>query len=325
MFKVKNSVHRLQNIFFLVVFFIIANRASSLGAYISNTELSADTITVGDKVALKVSVTTEPGKTVQPPETDTGFGDFRVLSWTTDRISKEASDSVVHTYIITAYETKICSLPPLPYIVPLAEGADTMYTEPHTLLVASVIDTDSAYILDIKPPQKAGKQSLLWLWILLGAVAVAAIIFLVILYTRVDKKGAAPPPPPPPYDEAVAALRNLEHKNLLRQGKIREYVFELSEILKRYIGRRFSCNAQEYTTEEILRWIRHAPLDKGAKTKIDWFFRASDPVKFARLIPDSETVERFYKEAWAFLDMTRPSLEPADTDTTEKEGEQSGT
>jgi hypothetical protein len=96
---------------------------------------------------------------------------------------------------------------------------------------------------------------------------------------------------------------------------IREYVFELSEILKRYSERRFGVNAAEFTTEEMLAWLAVSKLEKEQRFAMEWFYRAADPVKFAKYLPDQGTVDRFGVEARAFIEATKPVIE------VKKEGE----
>jgi len=80
----------------------------------------------------------------------------------------------------------------------------------------------------------------------------------------------------------------------------------ISEILKRYIERRFEINAGEFTTEEVVAWLGVSELDTKLKQSIEWFFRTSDPVKFARFIPQQETIDKFMCETMNFLNVTRP-------------------
>jgi hypothetical protein len=89
-------------------------------------------------------------------------------------------------------------------------------------------------------------------------------------------------------------------------------VFELSEIFKRYIERRFETNASEFTTEEMVAWAGASNLDKKLKASLEWFFRTTDPVKFARIIPDGSTVNRFSDEVTQFLQSTRPLQQPSE-------------
>ena len=169
----------------------------------------------------------------------------------------------------------------------------------------------SADIMDLRPQQVTGKRPLWWLWLLIAALAATAAVLIVRHLLIRSRRPPPPPPPKPPYDEAVEALNALDAKQYLSRGLVREYVFELSEILKRYIERRFDVNAAEFTTEEMLCWLAVSPLDKSRRNAMEWFFRATDPVKFAKLWPDQETIDRFGAEARGFVEATKPLPESA--------------
>jgi hypothetical protein len=115
-----------------------------------------------------------------------------------------------------------------------------------------------------------------------------------------------PPPPEPPYEEAIRALKKLEEKQYLTKGLIREFVFELSGILRRYLGRRFGSNAEDFTTEEIIDWINKAPLTASVKHSLEWFFNETHPVKFAKMIPDISTITQFLEETKLVVEKTKP-------------------
>ena len=102
----------------------------------------------------------------------------------------------------------------------------------------------------------------------------------------------------------MEALRQLEQEDLLRQGRAREYVFRLSDILKRYAGRRFGMHMQEFTTEEALGWLRASDLERPVRSGAEWFFTTSDPVKFARWLPDDDTLKRLDREVRSFVEQT---------------------
>jgi len=107
----------------------------------------------------------------------------------------------------------------------------------------------------------------------------------------------------------MEALRLLDEKQYLAKGMLREHVFGLSDILKRYIERRFEVHAAEYTTEEMLGWIMTSPLELPEKKNAEWFFIETDPVKFAKMHPDNDTLHRFGHEVRQFLEQTRPRPE----------------
>lgn len=279
------------------------------------TNLTQDSLTVGDRIQLTVSVVVPQGAQVIPPETHQGFGNLVVKSWNTETVQRNRSDSVSFQYVLTAYTVEPCSLPPLPFIQINENRPDTLYSDPRAIRIISVItaqEGDTIGLKDIKPPLITGTPSLIWVWVLLGIVGAVGIIMLIRYWLEKRKRPPLPPPPKPPYEEAKEALKALERKQYLVKGMIREFIFELSEILKRYLGRRYESNALEYTTEEILEWIGTAPIDSTLKRTVEWFFNITHPVKFARMVPDSTTVKQLYDEVSLFVERTRPGMEQSE-------------
>jgi hypothetical protein len=265
-----------------------------------------DTLTVGDQFGLRVELTVPSGADVAPPMSDTGLANVSVLGSTSDRDEGEDSDTLSFSYLLATYTPQPCTIPALEFVVTQDGSPDTLRTEPIPLPLVSVLPSDTVDIKDITQQHRAGRPSLWWLWALLGAIALGLLGYGAHRWFEGRRRPPPAPPPPPPYDEAMEAFRRLEMDNLLQQGQVREYVFRLSEILKRYIERRFEVNAQESTSEEILTWVRQAPLADVQRMCVEWFITTSDPVKFARVLPDDGTLRRMGKEAKAFVHETRP-------------------
>jgi hypothetical protein len=296
--------------------YLLLALSTSTHATIIVSFLSKDSLTLGERIELSVSLITPPGAKVEPPPADNGFGPMKVKEWRSDRAERKSSDSVSFSYQLTTYEVAQCTIPKLPYIVMHEGTQDTFYAEQRLVRVISLLakaGKDTVLPRDIKAQQIAGKPSRLWLWLLLGAIIIATGIFLGRYLYLKYKQPPPPPPPPPPYDEAIEALKRLDARQYLLKGMVREYTFEISEIFKRYIGRRFEVNAADLTTEEMHRWIKISPLSESMRRLLDWFFSATDPVKFARLVPESDTVNRFGTDVRAFLEETRPRPETIST------------
>ena len=216
-------------------------------------------------------------------------------------------------YVLSFYEIEQCTIPPVPFTVAVAGKSDTLLSKPipvRLVLIRSSDSTDTS-IKDLKPQQTAGSPSIAWLWIVCGAAALAAFFFFLRRFVKKRTEAAKTAPPKPPYEEAMEALRLLDEKQYLAKGMIREHVFGLSDILKRYIERRFDVNAAEYTTEEMLGWIITSPLGPPEKKSAEWFFTETDPVKFAKMHPDRDTLHRFGHEARQLIEQTRPKSETA--------------
>jgi hypothetical protein len=274
------------------------------------TKVSQDSLTVGDRIELRIEAIVPPGAVVVPPPTDAGFGSLIVKEWSVNKAQRPSSDSLWYHYLLTTYSPEPCTIPSLPYAFVKKDSLwDTLHTEAIPLRVISLVpasDADTVNIRDLKPQQTAGKPSLWWLWTLLALACAAGAAYAGRALWLRFKKSPPPPPPKPPYDEAMEALAFLDTKQYLAKGMVREYAFELSEILKRYVGRRFETNALEFTTEEMMDWIETAALEVPLKRSLGWFFAATDPVKFAKQIPSSDIAQKFGTEARAFVEATKP-------------------
>jgi hypothetical protein len=276
------------------------------GAAVIYSTLSQRELSVGDRILYTVTVLAPKGTPVVPPDPAAGFGALAVKGWNSRKSELAQADSITFEYALTTYKAENCTIPPLPFVLEKGDSSDTLMTESVPLTVIPLCTSDSADIMDLKPQQTTGKRPLLWLWLLLGTAAAAAAALAARQYIIKRRKPPPPPPPKPPYDEAVEALAALEAKQYLMKGMIREHVFELSEILKRYLERRFAVNAAEFTTEEMCAWIGIASLDKEIRIPLEWFFRAADPVKFAKFLPDRDTIDRFGREVRGIIEATKP-------------------
>lgn len=290
----------------LLLFWLFVNNSEATVVY---TSISQDSLTLGERLELRVSLVTPRGARIVAPDPEQGIGKLVVKSWDSQRVQREKSDSLWYKYLLTVYTVEPCTIPRLPFVEIKPDRQDTVWSDSILIRVVSVIDAkpgDTVKLKDLKPQQKAGTPSFLWLWLLCAAAAIAGVVLAVRHYLKKRQQPPAPPPPKPPYEEALEAIRNLEAKQYLMKGMIREFVFEISRILKRYIGRRFDCNAEEFTTEEIVGWIQSAPVAAAQKRSLEWFFTETHPVKFAKMIPDNATVTQFLEETKAFIESTKP-------------------
>jgi hypothetical protein len=307
----------------IVMLYAVTGLVYTVPGAVIFSSVNTHELSVGDRVHFSVSIMVPKGALIVPPDLSSGIGSIAVKEWNSRKFEQEKADSMVFEYAITTYMPEPCTIPSLPYVLESAGKYDTLVTEPVPLTVISMGTADSADIMDLKPQQTAGKRPFLWLWLLGAAVIIAAALIALRCYLR-KKQAPIVVPPKPPYDEAMEALTALRAKQYLQKGLIREFVFELSDILKRYIERRFDINAAEFTTEEMLAWLSVSPLEKSQRTTLEWFFRTSDPVKFAKYLPDQETIERFELEARGFIEATRPRPEAESSqDANKGAGEQS--
>lgn len=295
---------------------LAAASALSVSGAILTTSISTRKLSVGDPVRFTVNIIAGKGTNVYPPVPESDFGAITVREWNMHKTERDKSDSLSYEYIITTYIPEPCTIPELSFRLEQGDVTDTLRTEEVPLQVVSVLPSDTVDLMGLKPPFRAGKAPKWWLWLFAVLAAATVMTFVGIALNRRLRKVQPPPPPVPPYEEAIEALCNLGVKKYLQRGLVREYVFELSEIFKRYIGRRFLCSAADFTTEEIIAWAGAADLPKQQRATIEWFFRTTDPVKFARHIPESQVIDRFEREVRDFLEATKPVIDEATSATT---------
>ena len=283
-------------------------------------------VTVGDLIRFTLTVTADPGVEVDLPDPDPGLGEFQVLGHeVAGPVEEEGSRIWTVVYTLALYETGSFEIPPV-VVSYRGEGiqAGSVRTPEHSVRVESTLSDDSRDILDIKGPLEIPRSLWsLWPWFA-AALVLAALIFL---YLR--RRGAEAPsavsrkPRLPPYDEAYQALCRLRDSGLLDEGQLKPYFTRLSEIIRRYLERRYPIQAMESTTAELLDQLRKLALTLDELKLFRDFFPCCDLVKFAKYAPPVPEQERVTRLAFRILEVTRPA-EPDLPDTMEFTPEAAG-
>lgn len=114
-------------------------------------------------------------------------------------------------------------------------------------------------------------------------------------------------PPAPAYKIACEALDLLKRKDFIKEGKIREYYIELSDIVRNYLATRFGLKASVMTTEELLAELRgtNGHYSPACQNIIEDFLNISDPVKFAGYEPSDAETDRSFSLAKEIIEQTR--------------------
>ncbi len=163
-------------------------------------------------------------------------------------------------------------------------------------------------VKDIKPPVSFISD---YFFVLLF-VAILILVFLIFFLSRflkdkLNKRTVLSSlPSKPAHQIAYEALAALKAKNLPGQGKIKEYYFELSDIVRRYIENRFAIRAPEMTTEEFLISLgNYGVLATPHKNLVKKFLELCDIVKFARYGPTMKEIDKSFETAEQLIDETR--------------------
>lgn len=162
-------------------------------------------------------------------------------------------------------------------------------------------------IRDIKPPVYFPTNYLLF--IIIGIIVVlAAIVFLGLFLKKTREKRCKKPLPPEKTAHQIAreSLAALSSENLPEAGRIKEYYFRLSDIIRRYIEDRFMIKAPEMTTEEFLFSLGDATwFSAGHKDLLKEFLNLCDIVKFAKYGPTRKEIDASFSVADRFVEETQ--------------------
>ena len=155
------------------------------------------------------------------------------------------------------------------------------------------------------------KRSFPWwiLWLFLSLFIIAPLVWF---FGRKKLSEIFSPKPKPAHEVAYMELEKLRNSNLLMQGKIKEFYYELSYILRKYIGNRYNIYAANQTTEEFFSILLESnPFDKSSEEILHTFSDFADTVKYSLYRPDGKVAEQSYNTAKSFVDDTKLTQEEA--------------
>ena len=289
------------------------------------SRLSADTVTIGDRVVLTVDVEKDVMQHVEFPtfefvqnegEEATEPSIEVLRDYAPDTISQEGRRVLLRKrYEMAVYDEGIYHIGKAQALYFDKNIVDTLFAEhEEDLYVKSVIDTTMTTVRDLKP-----QMTLKWrfaehsgyMGIGLGVLLLlAAVLYLVVRYLHKRGRRLAdlfkPAPPVPAHVVAITALEKLHNEKLWQNNKHKLYYSGLSDILRTYLAGRFEVGAMEMTTDEISDALRSLDIEEGQKMSLLAVLRDADLVKFAKVEPEASENELAYNRAYYFVDETKP-------------------
>lgn len=140
-----------------------------------------------------------------------------------------------------------------------------------------------------------------WAWWLGGALAIAALAFLLTRWWRRRQQPLVIPPIPP---HVRARHRLAEALRLISEPK--PFCIAVSNALRVYLEERFDFHAPERTTEEFLLELRGTNrLTAVQKESLSEFLESCDLVKFARFEPTEDSLRGLHQSALRLVEETQ--------------------
>jgi hypothetical protein len=262
------------------------------------------TLTIGDQIKLQLRVRHPRGLTVSPPVP--ANPEEQIITAQKHHIEYQG-DTAVEVYDLTVAVFTIGEQKLSPWLVQYQDRNELRVTASDSLplTVKSLLSPRMQDINDLKP--QVSYPNLVPLVIVLGmVVAGLAGFYLWRWWQRRQRRESFVSAALPPWEEALQALDALPVAEWLAKGQIKRLYYSVSEIVKRYLSRRFGFPAVDQTTTEIIRELKRRRIAEGDRFAA--FFLDTDLVKYAKHVPASP--EAVQERARELVRLTMPQPEP---------------
>ena len=266
-------------------------------SFVATAKLDTNAMLIGDQVKLDLRFSF-PDKTLirWPVIGDTIIHGIQVIDRSMIDTSLSEDKKIItirQTLRLTSFDSGFYMIPSIRfyYRQPPDTAIKTAQTELLLLKVHTVrVDTTKA-IKPIKGPLKVPLSFREILPYLLLGILIVLVILGVIYYFNKKKKSE-----PifqmrskielPPHEIAIRELEKLRLRKLWQEGRVKEYHSELTDIVRRYMERKFSMMAMEMTSMEILGSLQNIETLQGeVLEKLNYLLTLADLVKFAKMQP----------------------------------------
>ncbi len=280
-------------------------------AIVVSASIDSTMLMIGDQTAMHLSVTQEANEHVEMPV----FGE--TLQDGIEIVDRSAIDTTTlpdgrlqlsQELTLTSFKDSLFPVAPIAVV----SGSDTFFTDPMALNVIQPFEVDSSLaITDIKDIEKA---PIYWWgiirWILLALAIIGLFVgayYGVQWYRKhfLKEEEVIEPELLRPADEvALEKLDEIKAQKIWKDGKVKEYQTELTDVVREYIGRRFDVQSTEKTSDETLRAMKPL-IDKELFAKLSKMLQLADLVKFAKWHTTPDENEQALSTAYEFVQETK--------------------
>ncbi|MFC1481854.1 hypothetical protein ACFL6E_06395 [Candidatus Neomarinimicrobiota bacterium] len=258
-----------------VVFVIIMFVASAMGQGVRLSALwSADTVTVGMPVTLRLEIELPEGTVPHFPELEI---DDEAVSIVNARYEPMAVD-----YRFTFWELGKMVLPGIPVRYIDSRGSESIIkTDSLTIFVATSLIGNEEDIKSLKKMRLINLTDPKSTWLKFAALVILAVLIIFIFRRRkLHKQLRELTPIHDPIKVALADLARLREQPY-HPTRADAYYLELSRILREYLESRYLFRALEMTTSEIKELLQERIPDPSTAVLIGQLLEQSDIAKFA--------------------------------------------
>lgn len=262
------------------------------------TSIDSSQIKIGSQFLLTIKASVNAKDKVVFPERKF-FGALEVLeSFPIDTVKNNAHYELIKKYGLTQFDSGRYAIPKL--LVKINQKA--FRTDSLSVLVNNVkVDTTKQQMYDIKNiiATEEKPSSEWWKWLVLLGLIIASGFAAYFIIKKIQKReDLAEEFFASPIEKAIAYLQNLDKKQLLQKGEVKEYYSEMTDIARTYIEESVKVPAMESTSSELIAALKKAISEKKMfinRDELEQFkgvLENADLVKFAKSKPLQFEIEK---------------------------------
>jgi len=313
---------KLLSILLLFTSTAIAQVDDNNSPYPVKTKLSKESMLIGDRVELTVSVVVPQTLKVSfPVLSDSLIKGVELVKkpvLSSIKLKGNQTEQIIKL-LITSFDSGSYQLPELKIAVSDGIKTDTIKSKALTLNVNSIPHNKSMNdVFDIKQPIEEPitvKEVAPWAF---GGLLFAGLIFLILLYLKRRKENRPftflQKHVDPPHVVALRELEKIKDEKLWASDNHKYFYTRLIDTLRIYIEGRYGVFAMEQTTIEILSGLKQVGFeDEYLYKELQETLTLADLVKFAKYTPFVSDNEQSLKLAFDFVEKTKPIEEVKET------------
>ncbi len=289
---------------------LLLSALAALNAPKVEQRVSLSSVQLGEPFVYEVVLTHAPSQRYEL-KAPADLGDFELLDAARSR--RDGKDQAVTTFRLqmALYALGKHAVPYLQFEVVEGDNVGTYALPgPQVEGVSSLppqTDEQGASLREIQPPVEAPIPSWRLLYALAASLALGAIAFLLYRWAKQRPPPSVPVAPPLPlHERTLAALDALRAAALPAKGLIQEHYFRLSEILRGYLGERYTFDALECTTPELFAALESRQTPGLSREALRRFCDEADLVKYAKATVTPAESQAALELAYQIVHQTHP-------------------
>ena len=261
-------------------------------------EVLNNDILIGDIIKYKVTIENAENEIITIKTSD--FSPFELIR-KSRKLKKD--NSIEYLFELSVYETGEQVIPE----IKLTVKENEIIIPSKKIIVKSVLknkDNKKLGIKDIKETVSVKENSYFLAYLFSGLFL---LFILFVIFRKLKNKEKIAPivivEKLPAHEIAYKKLSELINLNLDKQGRLKEYFFILSEIIREFVGNRYDFDSIELTSGELISHIKSEPtFNRDYMIVINNFLEDSDLMKFSKIEATNQEIEEITKLAFKIVD-----------------------